>query len=396
MKQLVLLLLLLQTILLANDSSLQKVKLQLQWKYQFQFAGFIMAKELGYYKDVGLDVELIEYNNTDIIQDLEDGTVDYALTNSNISYKNKALRDVTLVATYFQKSPLIFVTRKDIKSIIDLKNKKIMISQDNIRNSSLGILFEYFDINAKNNTILAPSFKVDDLVEKKVDVITAFRSNELYIFDNRKIPYNVIDPVEYGFSTNANNLFISHQKLDDTPQEIDDFLSATKKGWEYSLTNIEKTAQLIHNKYQSNRSIEHLMYEAKVIKKLMLLDMYEIGEINKDFVLRTYHKLIKNKQLNSNEVPDKLVLKREDLQVWLKEKYIQRTEYTFSIIISLFFLIIIGTLLFAYNKMKKAAKEAKSTQEIPAFDVVKNSIKMQLAQEKVVGQLMKSAKISVK
>ncbi|GIU00711.1 hypothetical protein TSL6_12170 [Sulfurovum sp. TSL6] len=50
----------------------------------------------------------------------------------------------------------------------------------------------------------------------------------------------------------------------------------------------------------------------------------------------------------------------------------------------------------AYNKMKKAAEAAKSTQTIPAFDAVKNNIKMQLAQEKVVGQLMKNAKIKVK
>ena len=46
--------------------------------------------------------------------------------------------------------------------------------------------------------------------------------------------------------------------------------------------------------------------------------------------------------------------------------------------------------------MKKAAKEAKSTQKIPAFDAVKNNIKVQLAQEKVVSQLMKNAKIKVK
>ena len=50
----------------------------------------------------------------------------------------------------------------------------------------------------------------------------------------------------------------------------------------------------------------------------------------------------------------------------------------------------------AYNKMKKAAEEAKSTQKIPAFETVKNSIKMQLAQEKVVSELMQNAKINVK
>jgi len=50
----------------------------------------------------------------------------------------------------------------------------------------------------------------------------------------------------------------------------------------------------------------------------------------------------------------------------------------------------------AYNKMKKAAKKAKSKQKIPAYDKAKNSVKMQMAQEKVVGKLMKTAKIKVK
>ena len=46
--------------------------------------------------------------------------------------------------------------------------------------------------------------------------------------------------------------------------------------------------------------------------------------------------------------------------------------------------------------MKKMAKKSKSKQKVPEFDTVKNQIKMQLAQEKVVGKLMKSAKIKVK
>ncbi|WP_309496167.1 hypothetical protein [Sulfurovum sp.] len=50
----------------------------------------------------------------------------------------------------------------------------------------------------------------------------------------------------------------------------------------------------------------------------------------------------------------------------------------------------------AYDKMKEEAKKAKSKEQIPAFEAVKNNIKMQLAQGKVVSKLMKSAKIEVK
>lgn len=49
-----------------------------------------------------------------------------------------------------------------------------------------------------------------------------------------------------------------------------------------------------------------------------------------------------------------------------------------------------------YEKMKKAAKKSNSKQNVPSFEQIKNNIKMQLAQEKVVAELMKNAKIKVK
>jgi len=295
--------LLLQTIIYAQTPNLEKVKLQLQWKYQFQFAGFIMAKELGYYKDVGLDVEILEYNNTNSIQDLEAGIVDYVINNSLLAYHDKKLNDVTLLATYFQRSPLIIITQPEIKSALDLKNKKIMMSENNRYNSSLSILLEYFSINGDNANFVPTTFNLDDFITRKVDAFTGFRSNELFELDQRGIPYNVIDPVEYGFSTNAINLFASHQKVKNNPQQIKDFLSASKKGWVYALDHIDEVAKLIHDKYQPNRSLENLTYEGKVTKEMMLLNLYDIGEINREFVLKTFDQLVKNSKLDKDQNP---------------------------------------------------------------------------------------------
>ena len=50
----------------------------------------------------------------------------------------------------------------------------------------------------------------------------------------------------------------------------------------------------------------------------------------------------------------------------------------------------------AYGKMKTAAKKANSKKKFPPFEAVKKSIKMKLAQEKIVAQLMKKAKIKLK
>ncbi len=49
-----------------------------------------------------------------------------------------------------------------------------------------------------------------------------------------------------------------------------------------------------------------------------------------------------------------------------------------------------------YEKMKKAAKAAKSKEKIPDFDKAKQSIKMQIAQEEILTKLMKNADIKIK
>jgi len=50
----------------------------------------------------------------------------------------------------------------------------------------------------------------------------------------------------------------------------------------------------------------------------------------------------------------------------------------------------------AYEKLKETAKKSNPKKEFPTFDAAKKSIKMKMAQEKVVGDLMKDAKIKLK
>ena len=74
------------------SSSLEKVSIQFNWKYQFEVAGFIAAKEKGFYENVGLDVELKEYNpEVDILFDVLNNKVTYGISSSNIVLENKKI-----------------------------------------------------------------------------------------------------------------------------------------------------------------------------------------------------------------------------------------------------------------------------------------------------------------
>jgi PAS domain S-box-containing protein len=195
--------------------------------------------------------------------------------------------------------------------MLDLEGKSVMMSEGNRYNSSLTTLLDYFNLNNEKVNFLKPSFDIKDFIDKKVDAITGFRSNELYELDKKNIPYNLIDPVSYGFTTNAINLFSSSKKVQENPKQIKNFLMASKKGWEYALSHIEEVAELIHKKYQPNKSVEHLIYEGKRTVELMLVDMYDIGEINEEFVLKTLKHLIYQKKVDQNQSIENLFIKKD-------------------------------------------------------------------------------------
>ena len=170
----------------ASDS-LDKVSLQLNWKYQFEFAGFIMAKEKGFYEDAGLDVTLHEYKEqTDVVGSVLSGKRNYGIFNSSLAIDKGEIQPTILMGTYFQRSPLVLVVDKDIKHPRDLLGKITMGTNDELKNSSLGLMLNHFNIDKKNSVFVDHSFNTTDFIEHKVDAISAFRTNQFYELREKK------------------------------------------------------------------------------------------------------------------------------------------------------------------------------------------------------------------
>ena len=90
----------------------QKVTLYLDWLNQFQFAGYYIAKEKGYYKDLGIDIEIKEFrsNYSSIVENVVSNEAIYAIGKSSLILNNNDNKNIILLSTIFQKSPLILLT----------------------------------------------------------------------------------------------------------------------------------------------------------------------------------------------------------------------------------------------------------------------------------------------
>ena len=284
------------------SSSLEKVSIQFNWKYQFEVAGFIAAKEKGFYENVGLDVELKEYNpEVDILFDVLNNKVTYGISSSNIVLENKKIASIVLLATYLQKSPLVFITKPDIKTPSQFLGKTIMGNKDELKNSSLALFLSHFNINFSNTKFIPHNFKIDDFINGKVEIMSAFRSNQLYELDKRKIDYNIIDPADYGFVMSAVNLYTSKEEAFKNKDRTQKFIEATNRGWEYALKNKEEIIDILIKKYGVNKSKEALLYERDVVNQVMMRDFYPIGKVSPELTQRLVKQLSYSGMIEPNQ-----------------------------------------------------------------------------------------------
>jgi len=270
----------------------EKISLQLQWLDQFQFAGYYMAKEKGFYKDVNLDVTLKKFNkNINIVDEVISNTVQYGIGRSSLIMNKSNGKDIIALAAIFQSSPLMFLTLEssNIQNISDFRNKRIMITDDAMGTTSLKAMLISKGLSFDDTIIQKHSFDINDLINHKTDIMASYISNQPFILEQKNIRYRVFAPKDYGFNFYNDYLFTSNNELQYHPKRLQNFLDASLKGWEYAFNNIEESVDVILKKYNSqNKSKEALIFEAQTLKKLAFHNTDKLGNISKKKLNRIY------------------------------------------------------------------------------------------------------------
>jgi diguanylate cyclase (GGDEF)-like protein/PAS domain S-box-containing protein len=273
-------------IILLQADEKKDITLQLNWLNQFQFAGYYVAKEKGFYKDVGLNVTINELKDKqELTNIIKDGKVDFAIGRSSLLINKINGDDIVILGAIFQHSPLMLLTtNEEIKTIKDIKNKTIMITPDAEFTASITAMLNSNDINRKDLKIFKHSFNVDDLINKKVDLMSCYISNEPIILQEKGIKYKIFHPKDYGFDFYSDILFTSSKFIKENPLTTKSFYEATLKGWEYAFKNKTEAAEIIYKKYNTqNKSLINLIKEAEILENLVIdKDNRQIGYLDKN------------------------------------------------------------------------------------------------------------------
>jgi len=270
-------------LLLSNPVwAVEKVVLQLKWLHQYQFAGYYAAKEKGYYAEAGFDVTILPRDPTVTPVDaVLSKKADYGVIGSSIILDRMLGRPVVALGAVFQHSPLVLLTRATDKLLgpYELKGKRVMYRKS-YDDATFIAMFYQLGIKESDYVYVPHSFDPNSLLRGEVDAISGYLTDQPFYFQEKGFDIQVINPINYAIDFYDDILFTSEETVRRDPERVRQFLDASMKGWRYALEHKTEVIGWITTKYHSDKSIDHLRFEAEQTEKMILPDLVDIGHIS--------------------------------------------------------------------------------------------------------------------
>ena len=259
-----------------------KLTLQLKWVTQAQFAGYYVAKDKGFYKDVGLDVT-IKAGGPDInpSQVIAGGGADVIVDwmPSALATREKGVPIVN-ISQVFQRSGMQLTCRKDsgVKTPKDFKGRTLGVWfygneypflswMDKLGYKTSG------DVNSVK--VLKQGFNVDPLLQKQADCISTMTYNEYWQLIEAGMKQDQLIVFKYedqGVATLEDGLYAQEKSIAD-PKMADKlarFLKASLKGWDYAIKHQDEAVKIVlENDASGAQTKQHQTTQMLEIAKLV-------------------------------------------------------------------------------------------------------------------------------
>ncbi|MEZ5811039.1 MAG: ABC transporter substrate-binding protein [Rhizobiaceae bacterium] len=235
---------------LAPASAEEQVSVRLKWLPQAQFAGIYMAKEKGFYRDAGLDVTINPGGPNINVETLAaSGTDTFAIggPTESVLYARDNNLPLVAIGMTLPITSYVFVAHADsgIKDIQDFKGKKVATWFTGSQYTLFGVL-AHENIEQSELEIIAQPFTLQPFIDKQFDVYTVTLYNELNTL--REMGMNdltIIRPDDHGVTTQVDSILTSEKVIEEKPEVVQAFLTATLKGWKYALAHKEESIDVV-------------------------------------------------------------------------------------------------------------------------------------------------------
>ncbi|MFT5915954.1 MAG: ABC-type nitrate/sulfonate/bicarbonate transport system substrate-binding protein [Flammeovirgaceae bacterium] len=237
---------------------MSKLKLALDWTPNINHIGFFVARELGFYQEEGIDLDIIDPSNDNYAKTpakkVELGEADFALCplESILSYRTKSNPfKLIAIATILQEDLSAIVVKSDsgINSPKELDGKSYASYQARYEDSIVRQLIK--NDGGKGEIQVSYPAKLGiwkTLLEDKFDSTWIFMNWELFQSKTLESQLTCFQLKDYGIPYSYSPVIATNEELiSEKSDAYKKFLSATKKGYLYAKSNPKEAIEILEN-----------------------------------------------------------------------------------------------------------------------------------------------------
>lgn len=223
----------------------QKISLQLPYMISNNVIGHIVAEELGFFEEEGIEVEMTPGGpSLDGLAIVASGRADIGIISSSPALMMAVSQNIPVkaFATVLQQHPYVFISRADepIKTPADMIGKKVGVNQTGVILVEALLKQNGFTLDQVEIVTIGADLSV--LLTKQADVVTTWETQVATI--SRLGDIATMRLWDHGVQLYASVLYANENTLEQRPETAAAFLRGLNKGWTYVAQNPEKAVEI--------------------------------------------------------------------------------------------------------------------------------------------------------
>lgn len=234
----------------------EKLVLRLSFKIKGEFAPPFVALDKGYFKDEGLNVEVLEGSGaTVVLKTLAAGNDHFGYLGAPETALGVSEGiPVLMVANYVKRMPMVLMTLAEspLKSPKDLEGKKLAVSPADSFTKFLPTFAKLNGIDEGKIEKVNMDFSAWSraLLNKQVDVISGYQTNDYHNIQQRaNVKLNILPVWEHGVDFLAHGIVASKDFLTKYPETTRKVIRAMNRGFEFMKANPTEAAEILVKRF---------------------------------------------------------------------------------------------------------------------------------------------------
>lgn len=234
-----------------SGQELTTVTFRMNWKFSGPHAVYLLGKELGFYAEEGIDLQVLEGNGSVTTGQLVGNkSEDFGLADATalIPIMAQGLPIVS-VGMVTPTSALAVVARKDsgIRTMKDLEGRKLSVTAGDALTQIFPavIAANGLDESMIDLIYVDAAAKIPTVLEGKTDALLGAAGDQSVIMEDRGFDVVTLKFADYGVNILNLGIFVHRDTVEDNPDLIRRFLRATKRSHEALDEHYDRAMELL-------------------------------------------------------------------------------------------------------------------------------------------------------